>query len=96
LVPDTTVQSDLDRAVSHDPNQDWPDKIEIAAYWGKRKRWIAIDADQFFGRNTHGAPMSGEQLIAAVDRLRRMGPDPVERSFAEIRDEAKAKQVANK
>lgn len=73
-MPEIPIQSDLGRAVSHDPNQDWPDRIEIVAHWDRRKRSVVIEADQFFGRNTHGAPMTGEQLIAAVERLRRQGP----------------------
>jgi hypothetical protein len=73
-------QGDLARAVSHDPDESWPTIIEIVAYFSKdgtrkgRRRSIEIDADAFFGRGRHGAPMSGEQLIAAVDRLRRQGP----------------------
>lgn len=66
---------DLARAKSHDPNDDWPTIIEVVAYWGKDRRGIRrsieIPADQFFGRGQFGAPMSGEQLIGIVDRLRR-------------------------
>lgn len=66
---------DLARAKSHDPNDDWPTMIEVVAYWGEgrkgRRRSIEIPADQFFGRSQFGAPMSGEQLIGMVDRLRR-------------------------
>ena len=73
---------DLDRApVSEPDTETWPSVIEIVAYWPSksgpkrgRRRSFEIDADQFFGRGRHGAPMSGEQLIAAVERLRRMGP----------------------
>lgn len=65
---------DLARAKSHDPNDDWPTMIEVVAYWGegrKKRRSIEIPADQFFGRGQFGAPMSGEQLIGMVDKLRR-------------------------
>lgn len=68
---------DLAKAVVHDPDEDWPTIIEIVAYFSKDgsrrgKRFaIEIDADQFFGRHGHGAPMSGEQIIAMVDRLRK-------------------------
>jgi hypothetical protein len=73
-------RGDLDRAPVSDPEQGWPSIIEIVAYWSKdgtrkgRRRSIEIDADQFFGRGKFGAPMSGEQLIAAVERLRKQGP----------------------
>lgn len=66
---------DLARAKSHDPNDEWPTTIEIVAYWGPdrrgKSRRVEISADQFFGRGQFGAPMSGEQLIGMVDRLRR-------------------------
>lgn len=73
-------QGDLARVKSQEPNADWPTMIEVVAYWSHdgsrkgRRRSFEIDADQFFGRGAHGAPMSGEQLIAAVERLRRQGP----------------------
>ena len=74
-------RGDLDRATSLEPEQDWPSIIEIVAYWPSkhgprkgRRRSFEIDADQFFGRGKYGAPMSGEQLIAAVERLRKQGP----------------------
>ena len=69
-----TPSGDLARAKSHDPNDDWPTMIEVVAYWGegrKKRRSIEIPADQFFGRGQFGAPMSGEQLIGMVDRLRK-------------------------
>jgi hypothetical protein len=65
---------DLARAKVHDPNDDWPTMIEVVAYWGdgrKKRRSIEINADMFFGRGQFGAPMSGEQLIGMVDKLRR-------------------------
>lgn len=69
-----TPSGDLARAKSHDPNDDWPTMIEVVAYWGdgrRKRRSIEIPADQFFGRGQFGAPMSGEQLIGMVDKLRR-------------------------
>lgn len=65
---------DLARAKVHDPNDNWPTMIEIVAYWGDgrtKRRSVEIGADQFFGRGQFGAPMSGEQLIGMVDKLRR-------------------------
>ncbi len=68
-------QGDLARCVTHEANDDWPVTLEIVAYWredrrGKR-RSIEISADEFFGRNGFGAPMSGEALILKVNQLRR-------------------------
>ena len=75
-------QGDLARGVNHDPNDEWPTLIEIVAYWGKdgrrgRRRSIEIPAGQFFGYGGFGAPMTGDQLIGMVDRLRRQGPEQV-------------------
>jgi hypothetical protein len=65
---------DLARCVAHEPNESWPTMIEIVAYWGEgrkgKRRSVEIPADQFFGRGGFGAPMSGEQLIGMVNRLR--------------------------
>ncbi len=68
---------DLARAVTHEADDTWPEIIEIVAYWsyerGRRgkRRAITISADAFFGRNGHGAPMSGDELIAKIHQLRR-------------------------
>jgi len=67
-------QGDLSRAVTHDPDEEWPVLLEIVAYFGegrRRRRSVEINADQFFGRNGYGAPMSAEQLFRMIDRLRR-------------------------
>ncbi len=69
---------DLARTITHEPSDDWPTMIEVVAYWGEgrkgRRRSIEIPADQFFGRGGYGAPMSGDQVIAMVNQLRRAGP----------------------
>ena len=70
-------QGDLARTIFHETPDTWPTLIEVVAYWGDkgrkgRRRSIEIPADQFFGRG--GAPMSGDQLIAMVQRLRQQGP----------------------
>jgi hypothetical protein len=66
---------DLARCVTHEADDTWPVMLEIVAYWGNdrrgKSRRIEISADQFFGRGGYGAPMSGEQLIGMVNRLRR-------------------------
>jgi hypothetical protein len=69
----------LATAKCHEANDDWPTLIEVVAYFGPegrkgRRRSIEIAADQFFGRGAYGAPMSGDQLVSMVDRLRRSGP----------------------
>lgn len=73
-------QSALTRTISHERNQDWPDSVEIVATFNKKStdgkivstkvRSIPITKDQYFGLGEHGAPMSGEWLVAAIDRLR--------------------------
>ena len=77
-------EGDLARVKAIEPSEEWPSLIEVVAYWrhgpgngGRRgrRRSIQINADQFFGRGRYGAPMSGEQLIGMVDKLRRQGPD---------------------
>ena len=74
------VAGDLNRLISHDPDEGWPSHIEVTAIWSKdgsrkgKRRSLEIDADQFFGRGRFGAPMNGEQLIAMVERLRKQGP----------------------
>lgn len=68
---------DLAKVTVHETEESWPTLIEIVAYFSKdgsrkgKRRSIEIDADQFFGRNGHGAPMSGEQLVGMVNSLRR-------------------------
>ena len=68
-------QGDLSRVISHDPENEWPDTIEIRARWktakgGNRYASIHITGDEFFGRTT-GAPLSGDQVIGIINRLRR-------------------------
>lgn len=71
------LEGDLARCVTTEANDDWPSLLEIVAYFsndGSRKgkrRSVTISADQFFGRNGHGAPMTAEQLFQIIDRLRK-------------------------
>lgn len=65
---------DLARAKTHESDDTWPTMIEIVAYWGegrRKRKSIQIPADQFFGRGQYGAPISGDQLIGMVERLRK-------------------------
>lgn len=67
-------QGDLARAKTHEPDDSWPTMIEIVAYWGegrRKRKSVEISADQFFGRGSYGAPLSGAQLVAMVEALRR-------------------------
>jgi hypothetical protein len=70
-------QGDLARAINHDANDDWPAVIEIVAYYGGfgrkgKRRSITISADQFFGRGGYNAPLTGDQIILMIDKLRRL------------------------
>jgi hypothetical protein len=71
---------DLSRTINHEANSDWPSVVEIVCYWDTqhkkkgRRRSAEIGSDQFFGTGRFGAPMTGDQLIAIVERLRRAGP----------------------
>jgi len=65
----------LARTINREANDEWPALIEIVAYFGPegrrgKRRSIEISADQFFGRKGYGAPMSGDQVIGMIDRLR--------------------------
>lgn len=67
-------KSDTDRIPMHEPNKDYPDRVEIVLHWPEgRKTSHEITAAQFFGDKAHGAPISGDVLIAIIDRLRRHG-----------------------
>lgn len=67
--------SDTSRVKSTELENDWPTMIEVVAYFGKegrkgRRKSIEISADQFFGRRGYGAPLSGDQLLGMIHRLR--------------------------
>lgn len=70
-------EGDLARVKSTESDETWPSIIEVVAYWGKdgrrgKRKSIKILADQFFGRGAYGAPLSGEQLIRIIDKLRKL------------------------
>ena len=62
---------ELSRAIRHEREQEWPDALEIKATFGKKTKALIITKDQFFGTGNYGAPISGDWLISAIDRLRR-------------------------
>lgn len=77
-------QGDLANTVTHEPDQSYPDRVELRLVWivdGKESvRDHQISAAEFFGRGSYGAPLPGEALISAIERLRRQGsPMPYSR-----------------
>ena len=66
--------SDLSRARSTEPSQDWPDKIIIVAHWGRDSRHIEITKDEFFGLGYHGAPITGDQIFGKIKNLIKNKP----------------------
>ena len=73
-MPAEIPEGDLSRAPTSDPDMSFPDLVEIRLVWGKKTRTWPISANQFFGRKTYGAPMPAEAIIAAIERLRKLGP----------------------
>lgn len=73
-MPIEPPQSDLSRVIAHEADMEWPTSIEIVAYWKNRTRnkrqVVRISGEDFFGLNS-GAPMTGDQLIGIIERLRR-------------------------
>jgi hypothetical protein len=67
-------EGELTRAIVHDPDEQWPVKLEVVAYFGEKRRHrrsVEINADHFFGRNGYGAPMAAETLFRIIDGLRK-------------------------
>lgn len=65
-------KSQLSGAIVHEREDDWPESLLIVAKVGKRTFTEAITKDQFFGRNNFGAPLTGDQVLQIINRLRRM------------------------
>lgn len=76
-MPAEIPQGELSRTRSHDPDQSYPDVVEIRLVWkvrGKEQiRAHQIGADEFFGRGQFGAPIPAEALVQAIERMRRQG-----------------------
>lgn len=69
-------QGDLARVVNHNANDDWPTVFELVAYFGGagrkgKRRSVTITADQYFGRGQYNAPMTGDQMLQIIEKLRR-------------------------
>ena len=80
----TPPVSDLARSHQHDASRDWPESVKIQILWRDKLgrpavRSEVITANQFFGENGYGAPMSGDALIGYIERMRRAGPPKVTR-----------------
>lgn len=79
-MPRPEPSGELARVKTVEADESWPTIVEVTAYWSKdgsrrgRRRSVEIPADQFFGSGAYGAPLSGDQLIAMVQQLRRLGP----------------------
>lgn len=73
------LAGDLARCKTLESNNDWPTAIEIRAKWktakgGFRFKTITISGEQFFGTGGgFNAPLTGDQVIGMVDKLRRQG-----------------------
>ena len=77
-------QGDLANAITHEPDQSYPDVVELRLIWNvgghQEIRTHEISAAEFFGRGRFGAPLPAEALVQAIERLRRQGaPGPKQR-----------------
>lgn len=63
----------LSRTPQSDADLGYPDHVEICLVYGMKTRTYIIQSDEFFGRGGIGAPISGDAVIAHINRLRRMG-----------------------
>lgn len=80
-MPIDMPQGDLANAVTHEPNMEYPDVVELRLIWNvdghQEIRSHEISSAEFFGRGRFGAPLPGEALLSAIERLRRLGaPGP--------------------
>lgn len=64
-------KSQLAGAIVHEREDDWPQELRIIAKVGNKTFSETIPKDQFFGRNNFGAPMTGDQVLQIINRLRR-------------------------
>ena len=71
-------EGDLARVVTHEPNYDYPELVEIRLRWRKDGKPVyrsrEIGADEFFGRGQFGAPIPAESIVQIIERMRREGP----------------------
>ncbi len=63
--------SDLSRAKTSEPRNDWPDEVRIVVRRGQKSKSHVITADEYFGTGKFHAPMNGDSIIRIIDTLRR-------------------------
>lgn len=73
-----TPASDTSRAIQHELSREWPEVVEIRLGWKTKSgrlifRSTNIGIDEFFGRGRYGAPISGDRIVAAIERMRKQG-----------------------
>lgn len=83
-------QPDTARSIQHEADQSWPNLVKIQLHWVDKLgrpliRSQIISADQFFGHGSYGAPLSGDHLIGAIERMRRQGPPSRNKQGKKIR-----------
>lgn len=83
--------SDLARSTQHEQDFTWPESVKIQLKWLDRYdrpivRTQEISAAEFFGHGSYGAPLSGDQLIGYIERMRRAGPPKVQRGKRPSKD----------
>jgi hypothetical protein len=87
----TPPVSDLARSHQHEQDRAWPESIKLQIKWIDRAgrpivRSHEIHADEFFGTGHFGAPLSGDQIISYIERMRKAGPPKVIRGKRSARD----------
>jgi hypothetical protein len=72
--PQHLGQGDLARATIHGPDTRWPERVVIRCTWpdGKFSEY-EITSEAFFGN--YSAPLAGNELISAIDRMRKNKPE---------------------
>lgn len=76
-MPQSMPQGDLTRTISHEPNADYPDEVAVVCRWNVNGQLVerrhTFSREDFFGEGGQ-SPLDGGALIAAIDRMRRLGP----------------------
>ena len=87
----TPPVSDLARSRQHEQDFTWPESVKLQLKWLDRNgrpivRTHEISASEFFGHGRFGAPLSGDQIISYIERMRKAGPPKVIRGKRSARD----------
>ncbi len=75
-MPIDMPSSDLSRARSIEPANDYPARLIIVAHWGKDSRHVEITKHEFFGTGSFGAPINGDQIFGKIKQLIKNKPSP--------------------